>query len=129
MSYALQVTLEGQMPEPLQRVIAERQQDIARTLELRHQPERQAMLHRQRRHRVMARFGRIAACAAIAAGCEFGMLMVPVPSTICLVWCATLARNIMQEVTFSARSVTCSPTSASLYPSRSASRIASRSSA
>lgn len=48
----------------LLRVLAERQQDIARTLELRHQPERQAMLHRQRRHRVMARFGRIAACGA-----------------------------------------------------------------
>lgn len=45
--------------------IAERQQDIARTLELRHQPERQAMLHRQRRQRVMTRFvGRLTACGA-----------------------------------------------------------------
>ncbi len=55
----------------------------------------------------------IATCAAMAAGCEFGMFTVPVPSTIFFVSCARLARNIAHEVTFSARSVTCSPTSAS----------------
>ena len=52
----------------------------------------------------------IATCAAIAAGWLFGMLMVPLPSTMFFVSCATLARNIRHEVTFSARSVTCSPT-------------------
>jgi len=51
--------------------------------------------------------------AAIAAGCELGMFTVPLPSTMCFVSCATLARNIRHEVTFSARSVTCSPTKAS----------------
>ncbi len=48
--------------------------------------------------------------AAIAAGWLFGMLTVPLPSTMFFVSYARLARNIRQEVTFSARSVTCSPT-------------------
>ncbi|MDF3011676.1 MAG: hypothetical protein K0S03_2472 [Burkholderiales bacterium] len=55
----------------------------------------------------------IATCAAIAAGWLLGTLMVPLPSTMLFVACARLARNMRQEVTFSARSVTCSPTSAS----------------
>ena len=38
------------------------------------------------------------------------MLIVPVPSRSASSSCATLARNISEEVTFSARSVTCSPT-------------------
>ena len=48
--------------------------------------------------------------AATAAGWVFGILMVPVPSLICLVAAASQAMNAMQEVMFSARSVTCSPT-------------------
>ena len=55
----------------------------------------------------------LGACAAIAAGWLLGMLIVPLPSTMSFVSCATLARNIRHEVTFSARSVTCSPTKAS----------------
>ncbi len=51
----------------------------------------------------------MAICAATAAGCAFGMLMVPVPSFIDLVASTSVARNIAQEVMFSARSVTCSP--------------------
>lgn len=38
-------------------VLAERQQDIARQLELNHQPARQAMLQRQQRQRLRARLG------------------------------------------------------------------------
>ena len=48
--------------------------------------------------------------AATAAGWVFGMLMVPVPSRICLVAAAIQAMKAMQEVMFSALSVTCSPT-------------------
>ena len=55
----------------------------------------------------------MATCAATAAGWELGRLMVPLPSTMFFVSCARLARNIRQEVTFSDRSVTCSPTKAS----------------
>src|SRR5260221_5619405 len=65
----------------------------------------------------------------MVAGCEFGMLTVPLPSTIFLVLSAKLARNIRHEVTFSARSVMCSPTNASQKPSFSANSIAARSSA
>src|SRR5258706_10198523 len=78
--------------------------------------------------RPFSRWSSIATCAAIAAGWLLGMLTVPLPSTMFFVSCARLARNIRQEVTFSARSVMCSPTNASQKPSRSASRIASRSS-
>ena len=70
----------------------------------------------------------IATCAATAAGWVLGRLMVPLPSLIRLVSCARLAMNIRQEVMVSALSVTCSPMKASVKPSRSASRIASRSS-
>ena len=38
------------------------------------------------------------------------MLTVPVPSLICLVAVASYAMKIVQEVMFSALSVTCSPT-------------------
>jgi hypothetical protein len=47
--------------------------------------------------------------AATVAGCVFGILIVPVPSLICLVAAAIQARNAMQEVMFSAWSVTCPP--------------------
>ena len=52
----------------------------------------------------------IAMLAATAAGCWFGMLMVPVPSLMVLVSWIRLAMNTMHEVMFSARSVECSPT-------------------
>lgn len=45
-------------------VLAERQQDIARRLELSHQPARQAMLHRQRRQRLRSRLSHAAAYVA-----------------------------------------------------------------
>ena len=48
--------------------------------------------------------------AATVAGWVFGMLIVPVPSLICLVAAAIQAMNAMQEVMFSAWSVMCSPT-------------------
>ena len=51
-----------------------------------------------------------ATVAATVAGWVLGMLMVPVPSLICLVAAAIQARNAMQEVMFSALSVRCSPT-------------------
>ena len=70
----------------------------------------------------------MAACAATAAGWVLGMLIVPVPSLICLVWLASEARNIIEEVTVSAASVTCSPTKASAKPRRSARITASWSS-
>src|SRR3954468_23847238 len=41
--------------------------------------------------RPLSRWSSIATCAAIAAGCEFGMFTVPVPSTICFVSAARLA--------------------------------------
>jgi hypothetical protein len=46
---------------------------------------------------------------ATAAGWVFGMLIVPVPSLIERVRSAIQARNIAQEVMFSALSVVCSP--------------------
>ena len=52
----------------------------------------------------------MAMLAAVAAGCWFGMLMVPVPSLMRLVASASVAMNIMHEVMFSAASVVCSPT-------------------
>ena len=52
----------------------------------------------------------IAMEAATVAGWVFGILIVPVPSLIFLVAAATHAINAMQEVMFSAWSVTCSPT-------------------
>ena len=52
----------------------------------------------------------IAIEAATVAGWVFGMLIVPVPSLICLVAAAIQARKATQEVMFSAWSVTCSPT-------------------
>ena len=52
----------------------------------------------------------MATLAATAAGCVFGMLMVPVPSRMRLVASTSVHRNIMQEVMFSAASVVCSPT-------------------
>ena len=52
----------------------------------------------------------MAMLAAVAAGCAFGMLMVPVPSLMRLVASTSVAMNIMHEVMFSALSVTCSPT-------------------
>ena len=48
--------------------------------------------------------------AATVAGWVFGMLTVPVPSLICLVAAASQAMKAMEEVMFSALSVTCSPT-------------------
>ena len=51
----------------------------------------------------------IATCAAAVAGWMFGRFTVPVPSFMVLVAVATQARNVMQEVMFSALSVTCSP--------------------
>ena len=45
-------------------VLAERQQDIARRLELNHQPARQAMLHRQRQQRLRSRVSHAFAVAA-----------------------------------------------------------------
>ena len=52
----------------------------------------------------------IAIEAATVAGWVFGMLIVPVPSLIRLVAAAIHAMNATDEVMFSARSVTCSPT-------------------
>ena len=71
----------------------------------------------------------MAAWAAIAAGCELGTLIVPVPSMMFLVSEIKLAKKIIDDVTVSAASVTCSPTYASLKPKRSAKMTASRSSA
>lgn len=51
-------------PAGFARALDERQQEIARVHDLRHQPARQAMLHRQRRHRLLAQFTRIASVAA-----------------------------------------------------------------
>lgn len=48
----------------LGRVLSERQQDITRRHDLRHQPARKAMLHRQRRQRLRSRLGRLAAFGA-----------------------------------------------------------------
>ena len=70
----------------------------------------------------------IATWPAMIAGWLSDMFTVPLPRTMSFVSCARLAMNIRQEVTVSARSVTCSPMNASAKPSRSASRIASRSS-
>ena len=78
--------------------------------------------------RPCSRWSSMAACAATAAGWLLGMLIVPVPSLICRVWLASEARNIIEEVTVSAASVTCSPTKASENPRRSASSTASWSS-
>ena len=56
------------------------------------------------------------------------MLIVPVPSLMRLVACASVAINSAQDVMFSALSVACSPTNPSTKPSSSARMKASRSS-
>src|SRR5262249_55196133 len=56
------------------------------------------------------------------------MFIVPVPRRMFLVDEAIHARNVTADVMFSARSVTCSPTYPSVYPSSSARTKASRSS-
>src|SRR5258708_15787575 len=65
----------------------------------------------------------------MGAGCECGMWTMPVQGKMVWVLSAKLAKNIRHEVTFSARSVMCSPTNASQKPSFSANSIAARSSA
>ena len=61
-------------------------------------------------NRPSSRWSSMAMLAAVAAGCAFGMLMVPVPSLMRLVASTSVAMNVMHEVMFSALSVTCSPT-------------------
>ena len=48
----------------LGRILDTRQQDIARRLELSHQPARKAMLMRQQRQRLLSRVGGLAALAS-----------------------------------------------------------------
>jgi hypothetical protein len=79
-------------------------------------------------NRPSSRLSSIATLDAIAAGWPFGRLTVPVQSLMFFVAGTRLARNTAQSVMVSAVSVTCSPTYASVKPSRSARMIASRSS-
>jgi hypothetical protein len=61
----------------------------------------------------LARWSNIAACAAITTGCDCERLDVPVASLIDFVSPMRVARNTRLLVTFSQRSVRCSPTKAS----------------
>jgi hypothetical protein len=71
----------------------------------------------------------MAAWAATVTGWLWGRLSTPVPKRICLVRLMTVAKNIKGEVMRSLKELKCSPTNASLKPRRSASTMASWSSA
>src|SRR5262245_11621777 len=71
----------------------------------------------------------IAAWAATVAGCIWGRLMTPVPNTIRVVRGIRLAKKMRGEVMRSLHELKCSPTKASVKPSRSARTMASWSSA
>src|SRR5205823_5795098 len=62
--------------------------------------------------RPLARWSNIAACAAITTGCDCERLEVPVASLIVLVSPISVARKMKLLVTFSQRSVRCSPAKA-----------------
>ena len=70
----------------------------------------------------------MAACAATVAGWSCGRLMTPVPKRICVVRGISVARKMRGEVMRSLHELKCSPTKASVKPSRSARTIASWSS-
>ena len=67
----------------------------------------------------------IAACAATVAGCSWGRLMTPVPKRIWVVRGIRVAKKMRGEVMRSLHDEKCSPTKASVKPSRSARTMAS----
>ena len=75
------------------------------------------------------RWSNMATCAATAAGWICGRLMTPVPNVICVVRGIRVAKKMSGEVMRSLHELKCSPTKASVNPRRSASTMASWSSA